>query len=404
MPRWSRNAAAGSWSNVSRRWCVCWAAARGSISWCRGSPLPAFDVHCPLLDLPRLYQTTLATVPFNVPYVFADPQLVETWGRELGGGAALKIGIGWQGNPQFPGDALRSMPLRHFAALSQREGVRLFSLQKGAGREQLAPVLNFHITDLGGRLDEAAGPFMDTAAVMMNLDLVVTSDTAIAHLAGALGVPVWVALAVGADLRFLVEREDSPWYPTMRLFRQKRPHEWDEAFERIAAALPVRAATLSPATVVRTWGATLDHYQSGRRAEAEQGARQVVAAEPCHAEMLNLLGVLAHQAAQHDVAAERLRQPSTWLRTTLAFTTTWAWRCKFSDDATKLRPVIARRCASNRTMPTPTTTWGLFGRSRTSRPRQKAITVPLSSSIRIIRGHIPRWDFYCGDRTSLRRP
>jgi tetratricopeptide (TPR) repeat protein len=275
----------------------------------RGSPLPSFDVHAPLLDLPRIFGTTLATVPARVPYLFADPGLVEFWRRELGGDAALKVGIAWQGNARFPGDRLRSVPLRHFAPLGRREGIRLITLQKGAGREQVGAVLaDFHVTDLGGRLDESAGAFMDTAAVMRNLDVVVTTDTAVGHLAGALGVPVWVALGVGADWRFLADREDSPWYPTMRLFRQKRLYEWDELFERIAAALPVRAATPSPATVARAWNQARGHYEAGRTAEAGRGCRQVLDAEPCHAEALHLLGVMAHQAGQNDVAAERLGQ------------------------------------------------------------------------------------------------
>ena len=145
---------------------------------------------------------------------------------------------------------------------------------------------------------------MDTAAVMMNLDLVVTTDTAVAHLAGALGVPVWVALGVGADWRFLAGREDIPWYPTMRLFRQKRLYEWEELFERIAAALPVRAATPAPAAVARAWSQALGHYESGRLTEAERGCRQVVGAEPCHAEAVHLLGVLASQAGRHDLVGD----------------------------------------------------------------------------------------------------
>ena len=114
----------------------------------------------------------------------------------------------------------------------------LFGLQKGPAREQIRDVARlFAVTDLGATLDEAAGAFVDTAAVMKNLDLVISTDTAVAHLAGALGVPVWVALSVGPDWRWLLGREDCPWYPTMRLFRQSRLHDWDEVFERMAAEL-----------------------------------------------------------------------------------------------------------------------------------------------------------------------
>ncbi len=203
----------------------------------RGSPLPPFDVQAALLSLPGLLGTTLETVPRNVPYLSADPDLVAGWRRELGGEAAFKVGIAWQGSATFAGDRLRSAQLRHFAPLARVEGVRLFGLQKGSAREQIRAPGPFAVTDLGATLDEAAGAFMDTAAVMMNLDLVVTTDTSVAHLAGALGVSVWVALSVGPDWRWLLAREDCPWYPSMRLFRQSRPHDWDEVFERMAVEL-----------------------------------------------------------------------------------------------------------------------------------------------------------------------
>jgi tetratricopeptide (TPR) repeat protein len=204
----------------------------------RGEPLPDFDVHAPLLSLPRIFGTTLATLPADVPYLFADAGLVERWRSELSGVPGFKIGIAWQGNPRFPADCMRSVPLTHFAPLAQVDGVRLFGLQKGLGREQLRATASYlPVIDLGDQLDEATGGFMDTAAIMKNLDLVVSSDTAIAHLAGALGVPVWVALALGADWRFLRRRADSPWYPTMRLFRQTRLGDWDGVFTRIAAEL-----------------------------------------------------------------------------------------------------------------------------------------------------------------------
>src|SRR5262245_45065940 len=204
--------------------------------------LPDFDVQVPLLSLPGVFQTTLVTVPADVPYLFADPARVERWRRELGG-EGFKVGIAWQGSLSFPGDRLRSIPLAHFAPLAGVEGVRLFSLQKGPGREQIrstarvfASAGRLALTDLGERLDEQ-GAFLDTAAVMKTLDLVITSDTAIAHLAGALGVPVWVALSIGPDWRWLLDREDCPWYPTMRLFRQRRQGDWDVVFERMAAEL-----------------------------------------------------------------------------------------------------------------------------------------------------------------------
>jgi tetratricopeptide (TPR) repeat protein len=204
----------------------------------RESPLPAFDVHAPLMSVPGILATTIETIPAAVPYVFAEPKLVESWRAELGAAPGLKVGIAWQGDPKFPGDRYRSIPLGSFAPLAKLEGVGFYSLQKGLGSEQLAGVAGqMDVTDLGPRLDESSGAFMDTAAVMKNLDLVVTSDTSIAHLAGALGVRVWLAVTLMPDWRWLLGREDSPWYPTMRVFRQTRKGDWDGVFERIAGAL-----------------------------------------------------------------------------------------------------------------------------------------------------------------------
>jgi len=208
-----------------------------------GAALPAFDVQTPLCSLPFLLGTTLANVPAQVPYIVAEQGLVAQWKCELEGvapssGSGLRIGIAWQGNPTFRDDRWRSIPLTQFAPLSQVEGVRLISLQKGHGTDQLRGVADlFEVLDFGSRLDEAAGPFMDTAAIMKNVDLVITSDTAVPHLAGALGVPVWVALPHVPDWRWMLQREDSPWYPTMRLFRQARDGDWEGVFAHMAAEL-----------------------------------------------------------------------------------------------------------------------------------------------------------------------
>src|SRR5262249_2588049 len=187
--------------------------------------------------------TTLETVPADVPYLSADPDRVAAWRRELGGDAAFKVGIAWQGSPTFAGDRLRSVPLRHFTPLGRVAGVRLFSLQKGPARGGVRGAAGqFAVPDLGSTLDEKGGAFLDTAAAMKCLDLVVSTDTAVVHLAGALGVPVWVALSIGPDWRWLLARDDCPWYPTMRLFRQSRPHDWEEVFERMAGELKRKLA------------------------------------------------------------------------------------------------------------------------------------------------------------------
>jgi ADP-heptose:LPS heptosyltransferase len=136
--------------------------------------------------------------------------------------------------------------LQQFAALAAIPGVRLVSLQRGAAREEIAQVReHFSVLDPGDEVDQAAGAFMDTAAIMMNLDLVITSDTAVPHLAGALGVPVWVALPFAPDWRWLLDRADSPWYPTMRLFRQRERGNWHSVFEEIEAALRGRLQSSS---------------------------------------------------------------------------------------------------------------------------------------------------------------
>jgi tetratricopeptide (TPR) repeat protein len=205
----------------------------------RGDETPPFDTYIPLCSLPRyVLPSGLETLPASVPYLRAAPALVDQWRDEVKSLPGFKIGIAWQGSRQNPTDRGRSLPLVLFASLAQVPGVTLVSLQAGQGTEQIAAVANrFRVIDFGDRLDTESGPFMDTAAIMRHLDLVVTCDSAVAHLAGALGVPVWIALMLTPDWRWLLDRDDSPWYPTARLFRQVRVGDWPEVFERMAAAL-----------------------------------------------------------------------------------------------------------------------------------------------------------------------
>jgi tetratricopeptide (TPR) repeat protein len=210
-------------------------------------PVPSFDVQSPLLSLPAIMKTTLATVPAPIPYLSAQPALTEHWQRELSPFSGFKIGIVWQGDPKksLPVEdraerRRRFIPLACFERLAHLPGIRLFSLQKGHGTEQLAQwQARLGIIDLGEKLDKTA-PFLDTAAVMMNLDLILSSDTSSVHLAGALGRPVWVALPFSGCWRWLHDREDSPWYPSMRLFRQKTPGDWQGVFLRIAEEIQKR--------------------------------------------------------------------------------------------------------------------------------------------------------------------
>jgi tetratricopeptide (TPR) repeat protein len=197
-----------------------------------GGYLPHFNFHLPLLSLPRIFKTDLASIPARVPYISADPVLVEAWREKLKALKGFRVGINWRGREGKIESRRRDVPLALFRGLAQIPGVQLVSLQKGAGRADLAAA-GFAVFDPGDNLDTAHGPFMDSAAIMENLDLVITSDTSIPHLAGALGVPVWVALPFFPDWRWMLDRTDSPWYPTMRLFRQSIRGDWHGVFEKI---------------------------------------------------------------------------------------------------------------------------------------------------------------------------
>jgi len=203
-----------------------------------------WDMWAPPLSLPRHFGTTVDTVPAALPYIVPEAERVARLAPRLAprlavDAGALKVGLAWRGNPRFENDGARSLPgLPTLAPLGRVPGVRWFSLQKGPGEDEAAAgVPGLAVTDLA----PAIGDFADTAALMTGLDLVITVDTACAHLAGALGKPCWVLLpAWMPDWRWLAGRDDTPWYPgTMRLFRQRRDGEWDEVVERVAGALAV---------------------------------------------------------------------------------------------------------------------------------------------------------------------
>jgi tetratricopeptide (TPR) repeat protein len=193
-----------------------------------------FDYHVPLLDMPQACGTTVGTVPWSGAYLHAEPERVARWRAHIGP-HGLKIGICWQGNPNSPSDIGRSFPVRLFETVSRLDGVRLIALQKGAGLEQLDHLPDGMAVERLPSFDEGSDAFLDTAAVMANLDLIVTSDTAMAHLAGGLGRPVLVALKYVPDWRWLLGRDDSPWYPNARLIRQPRHGDWPGAFAQIEA-------------------------------------------------------------------------------------------------------------------------------------------------------------------------
>ncbi len=194
----------------------------------------------PLMSVPAIQQLDLSAIPTNVPYWWPDPARVEQWRTTLGSGG-FTIGIAWQGNPQFTADRGRSLPLAAFAPLAAIDCVRLIALQKTPGYEQVDGVdFREKIETPIDPSDRSAESLLDTAALMKNLDLVVTSDTMLAHLAGALACPTFVALRQVPDWRWLLDRDDSPWYPTMRLFRQTAEGDWAGVFARIADAVRAR--------------------------------------------------------------------------------------------------------------------------------------------------------------------
>jgi Tfp pilus assembly protein PilF len=188
------------------------------------------DFEAPLMSLPHLFKTHLKTIPSMNPYLYADHDRIKTWAERLHTDR-FKIGICWQGS-KGKIDVGRSFPLSLFEGISKAPNVELISLHKGEGELQIKDI-SFDLTTLGADFDVGQDAFLDTAAVMMNCDLIITSDTAIAHLAGALGCQTWVALKNVPDWRWMLDRSDSPWYPTMTLYRQKKHGDWDCVFDAI---------------------------------------------------------------------------------------------------------------------------------------------------------------------------
>ncbi len=212
----------------------------------QNSETTSYDVAAPLLSVPGLLQTRRETIPASVPYLSADAGLVRHWGERLQAIPGFRVGVAWQGSAKYHADRERSFPLNALAPVAAVPGVRLISLQKGFGAEQIGSLRNeFEVIDLGDNLDTSSGPFMDTAAIIANLDLVITADTSIGHLAGAMAKPVWLALSLSPDWRWLLNCDDSPWYPTVRLFRQRTLGKWSDVFERMAAELRGRTERIA---------------------------------------------------------------------------------------------------------------------------------------------------------------
>jgi tetratricopeptide (TPR) repeat protein len=202
-----------------------------------GSELSGFDFELPLMSLPSVLGIVEKTIPAEVPYLCADLRKINIW-RERLPKDGFRVGIVWQGRPEPRVDMGRSFDLRRCLPLSKIPGVHLISLQKNHGLDQLdALPAGMHVQTLGPDFDAGPDAFLDSAAIMMSLDLVITVDSATAHLAGALARPTWIALKQGPDWRWLLQREDSPWYPTARLFRQHTFGDWDPVFSFMAREL-----------------------------------------------------------------------------------------------------------------------------------------------------------------------
>jgi tetratricopeptide (TPR) repeat protein len=199
-----------------------------------GEALPDFDWHCPLLSLPFAFGTTLATVPAEAPYLYASASAIEQWDGRLPPRTRPRIGLAWAGNPAHSNDRNRSITLGAFLSLLDGAEATYVSLQRDI-RAADAAVLQERRDIL--HFSEELRTFAETAALISNLDLVVTVDTSVAHLAGALAKPVWIVLPFTPDWRWLLDRDDSPWYPTARLFRQDGSRQWDGVLRRVHDAL-----------------------------------------------------------------------------------------------------------------------------------------------------------------------
>jgi hypothetical protein len=194
--------------------------------------LPRFDLSCSLMSLPRVFGTTVATVPATVPYLSVDPGVAERWRQRLVGSRGLKVGLVWSGALRYLHNSRRAIAAERLAPLFDLDGISWFSLQVGEPAAELTR-LPPGITDLSPQLTD----FAETAAAILALDLVISTDTAVPHLAGALARPVWVMLAFMPDWRWMLDRETNPWYPTMRLFRQPARGAWREVVHRVGMEL-----------------------------------------------------------------------------------------------------------------------------------------------------------------------
>ncbi len=202
---------------------------------------PEFDAQASFMSLPGILGTTVETIPASTNYLSAEPSLVSHWQKILDGKSGIKVGIAWQGNPDYAGDRFRSLDLGLFERIAKSEYVRLISLQVGQGTTLMSNCpFRDRIEDYTDQMDAGKDGFVDTAAVIANLDVVISCDSSIAHLSGALGKDTWLLLNRDSEWRWFVDRDDSPWYPSVRLFRQSQLGNWIDVIERVAKALEQR--------------------------------------------------------------------------------------------------------------------------------------------------------------------
>jgi tetratricopeptide (TPR) repeat protein len=309
----------------------------------RGDPSP-YHYDIALLSLPRLFKTRLETIPANVPYLHPPPECVLRWKKRFASMQGVKIGLVWAGNPEHVNDRRRSLDPSALVPLLAMRGVSFVSLQVGRSAAGLKHLEHgqAHIDDLSGELVE----FCDTAGAIAALDLVITVDTSVAHLAGALGAPVWTLLSYVNDWRWMLEREDCLWYPTMRLFRRKGEESWSQVIQRVATQVnaltrgdltplmpfnaggerrAAQAAAIIAAENTRgdapvpapelTPGHALILAEQKRRhgllADADELGRQAIGGAPDSAEAAHLLGLVAYQSGKLSEAIEYMRRAVT---------------------------------------------------------------------------------------------
>jgi predicted O-linked N-acetylglucosamine transferase (SPINDLY family)/ADP-heptose:LPS heptosyltransferase len=285
--------------------------AAGTNIIARGDPLPSFDLHCPLLSLPLAFATTLQNIPAATPYLAAAPDRVAHWRARLGSGPGLKVGIAWAGSAIHRNDRHRSIAIEKLKPLLELAGARFFSLQVGARAADLAAIEPVPLTDLAGELTD----FGETAAAIANLDLIISADTALVHLAGALNKPVWTLVPFAPDWRWLTARRDSPWYPSMRLFRQAKAGDWDGVIAAVRQALADRIAggpqvpdRARRAEYVALVAAANEHHAAHRHVECEAALRRALDIDPANASALHVLALTRHALDDKNEAIDLMNK------------------------------------------------------------------------------------------------